>query len=489
MRIAGQLLDIAGVRRATLVMGTPANKEILAGAQMLADSVARAGPGDLILVVDADTPAVAAQALEQAGTLLVAPARAGTTEAEEIPLRSQSMAATRMPEAQLVQISVPGAYAGAEALKALKGGRHVFLFSDNVALSEELAVKQLAAAKGLMVMGPDCGTAILNGVPLGFANVVRRGAIGLVGASGTGLQEVSSQIHHLGGGISHAIGTGGRDVSAEVGGITMLQGLDLLAGDDATRVIVVVSKPPAGAVAEKVLARLAAIGKPAVVLFIGAPIAGSGSVRGAATLYDTAAAAVRLAGGKPPPVDDRPAMRPPFVASQKCIRALYSGGTFCYEAQHIWRELGLHCWSNVPIDKSRKLVDSRISVEHTAVDLGEDEFTVGRPHPMIDPALRIERLRQEAQDRAVAVVLLDVVLGYGAHSDPAGALVPAIRDSRLAAAREGRALAVVAFVCGTEDDPQRRSVQEQKLRDAGALVHPGSTAAAQAAARLVGPAR
>ena len=486
MRVAEQLLALAGVRRATLVMGTSANKEMLAEAGLLAEAVTRAGPGDLIAAVDADSAEAANHALSEAERLLAAAAGVSAAAAETVPLRSLAMATARWPHAQLVQISVPGPYAGGEALKALKGGRHVFLFSDNVAFSEELFIKQYAAAKGLLVMGPDCGTAILDGVPLGFANVVRRGSIGLVGASGTGLQEVTSQIHHLGGGVSHAIGTGGRDVSAEVGGISMLQGLDLLAADGATKVIVVVSKPPSPEVAEKVLAKLAAGTKPAVVLFIGAGTgAGASNIEFVSTLQEAAAAAVRLAGSKPLAVDDRPAVRPPFVASQKYIRALYSGGTFCYEAQTIWRKLGFTCWSNAPLDRTRKLVDSRISVEHSAVDLGEDEFTLGRPHPMIDPSLRIERLRREAADRSVAVILLDIVLGYGAHPDPAGAITPAIRDARLAAAKEGRSIAVLAFVCGTEDDPQRRSTQEQKLREAGVLVANGSTAAAHAAARLV----
>jgi len=491
MRVTEQVLARRGVQRATLVMGTPANKEILAEARLLPALVAQSGPTDLIVVIDAESAAAADEALAEAERLLAASVGPGDLAgAPRTPaVRSLAMAAPRLPDAQLVQISVPGPYAGAEALKALKAGRHVFLFSDNVALSEELVIKQHARARNLLVMGPDCGTAILNGVPLGFANIVRRGPIGLVGASGTGLQEMTSQIHALGGGVSHAIGTGSRDVSAEVGAITLLQGLDLLAGDDATRVIAVVAKPPAPEVADKVLARLAAIAKPAVVLFIGSSVAATGTVHSAGTLYEAAAAAVRLAGGKAAALEDRPAARPPFVASQKYVRALYSGGTFCYEAQHIWRTLGLSCWSNAPIDKTRKLVDSRVSVEHTAVDLGEDEFTVGKPHPMIDPALRIERFRHEAHDRAVAVILLDIVLGYGAHADPAGALVPVIRDARLGVAREGRSLAVVAFVCGTEDDPQRRSVQEQKLRDAGALVFGGSTAAAYAAARLAGYAR
>jgi len=487
MRIAEQVLTVPGVRRATLVMATPANKEILAEAGLLSEAANEARPSDLVIVVDADDPAALERATTLADELLQARRSAReSAKAGEIAPRSIAMGLERLPAARIAQISVPGLYAGAEAMKAVKAGLDVFLFSDNVPLAEEQAVKALAARKGLLVMGPDCGTAIIAGVPLGFANVVRRGPIGLVAASGTGLQEVTSQIHLLGGGVSHAIGTGGRDVSAEVGGLSMLRGLDLLAADPDTRVIVIISKPPAAAVTANVMAKLAAISKPSVVLFIGATLEPVGHIHPVGTLFDAAATAVRLAGGAPPAADDAsvPA-RPRFAAGQRYIRALFSGGTYCSEAQAIWRARGLTAWSNVPLDKTRKLADARHSQEHTAVDLGEDEFTVGKPHPMIDPSTRIERMAAEAADPGTAVILVDVVLGYGSHDDPAGALAPAIRAAKGMADAAGRDLAVVAFVCGTDDDPQQRSVQETKLREAGALLASNSAAAARLAAALV----
>jgi succinyl-CoA synthetase alpha subunit len=365
---------------------------------------------------------------------------------------------------------------------------HVFMFSDNVSIEQELAIKQVGARKGLLVMGPDCGTAIINGVPLGFANVVRSGAIGIVAASGTGLQEVTTQIHRLGGGVSQAIGTGGRDVYAAIGGITMLQALDVLAADAATKVIAIVSKPPAPAVTEKVLACLATIGKPAVVLFLGSNAkGGAANVRTVTTLFDCAAQAVALAGGKTAVVEQAakvPAIK--FAQGQRWLRGLYSGGTFCTEAQLIWKQLGLRTWSNVPVDKADALPNPKqASREHSAIDLGDDEFTVGRPHPMIDQAARIERLLKEAADPEVAVILLDVVLGYGAHADPAGALAPAIREAKAIAAKAGRELAIVAFACGTDEDPQPLTAQDKALVASGALVAQSSVAAARLAAALV----
>ena len=402
-----------------------------------------------------------------------------------LPRSNLAMGQVSLAGANMAQISVPGPYAAAEALKAIKLGMNVFLFSDNVPLAQEVALKQEATRRGLLVMGPDCGTAIIGGVPLGFANAVRRGSIGLVAASGTGLQEVSTQIHRMGGGVSHAIGTGGRDVYEAVGGATMLQGIAMLAADPGTKVIAIVSKPPAPLVAERVLAALRASGKPSVVLFIGAAAqvhhAGKGAVlRMAHTLVDCAALAVHLAGVKRQVPAHYPLPRKPvFAKSQKYLRALYAGGTFTAEAQSLWAKAGLQVWSNVPLDPALTLPRPRqASRDHSALDLGDDAFTVGRPHPMIDQAARIERLQIEAADPAVRVILLDVVIGWGAHNNPAAELAPAIVQAKALARKRGRQLAIVGFVCGTEADPQVLSHQEALLRKAGMVLAGNSANAA-----------
>lgn len=489
MRIAQTVLSGPSVKRATLLMGTPANKAIMDSAGLFTAELDAARPGDVMIVVEAETADAVKAAVAQIDDLLEGAREAATAESAAIQApRSIAMGCALVDDARLAQISVPGPYAAAEAMKALHKGLHVFLFSDNVPLEQERAIKALARKKDLLVMGPDCGTAIISGTPLGFANVVKRGDISLVGASGTGLQEVSCQIDALEHGIRHAIGTGGHDVSAEIGGSTMRQALDLVAADSATKVIVIVSKPPDPAVAQQVLNQVAAFSKPVVVLFLGADLSAAKLPKHVVvvdTLYDAAAAAVAMAEGRcfepAAESEDEPAELAPELrrlgAGQVAVRGLYSGGTFCSEAKMLWREMGLR----LNTAESTKAVPG---AGHLAVDLGDDMFTIGRPHPMIDPGMRIERLAQEAQDPQAAVIVLDVVLGYAGHEDPAAALAPAIRQAKAASAKAGRGLIVVSFVCGTEKDPQVLSKQKATLRDAGAFVLPSSTAAARLAGRI-----
>lgn len=492
MRVAQRLLALPEVVNATLQMGNPANKDILREAGLLGAEVADAGPSDIMVVVQARTraaceAAVTASRTELAGREPMGGA-VGDAATTVMAPRTIGMGRVGLASANLVQISVPGAYAAAEALKAVHQGLNVFMFSDNVPLAQEVALKRAAAERGVLVMGPDCGTAIIGGVPLGFANNVRQGSIGLVAASGTGLQEVTTQIHRMGAGVSHAIGTGGRDVYAEVGGATLLQGIDLLARDAATRVIAIVCKPPAPAVAAKVLQALRAAGKPAVVLFLGAaasPSPQDARIEVVHTLVDCAAAAVRLARVKPatPPHYAMP-RAPAFAKSQTYLRALYSGGTYAAEAQVIWAKAGLQVWSNAPLDAKLALPNpKRASRGHTALDLGDDAFTVGRPHPMIDQAARIERLLAEAADPAVRVIVLDVVIGWGAHPDPASELATAIVQAKRLASKGGRELAIVGFVCGTELDPQVLAKQEDTLRSAGMALAGNSANAAWLASK------
>jgi FdrA protein len=351
------------------------------------------------------------------------------------------------------------------------------LYSDNVSVEDELALKREAATRGLLVMGPDCGTSVVNGVGLGFANAVRRGPIGLVGASGTGLQLVSSRIHALGSGITHALGTGGRDLSERIGALTAKQGMELLLRDPESAVVVLISKPPAPEVAAELLALAQRATKPVVVNFIGyQPTAHQhGNLYFAPTLDGAAELAVRLVATETSAnvaraEGEREDVGLPFAPSQRYLRGLYSGGTLAYEAQLLLREMLPAVYSNAPLDKRWQLKHAAVSRDHCIVDLGEDEFTVGRLHPMMDNELRIRRLEQEASDPETAVILMDVVLGWGAHENPAAELAPAIAHARQLAEAADRHLQVVVAVVGTEDDPQNLASQLVLLQEAGAQV-------------------
>jgi succinyl-CoA synthetase alpha subunit len=491
MQLSARIAALAGVDQASLVMATEGNLALLREAGLLESEIA-ASPGDLVAVVRGASPEAVEGALAEAERGLAAPAAgaSGRRATREAAPRSLQSALAAMPEATLALISTPGEYAAGEALKALHLGLHVMLFSDNVSVPDERMLKDEARSRGLLVMGPDCGTAIVGGVPLGFANAVRPGPIGVIGASGTGMQQVTSLADRAGVGISHALGTGGRDLRAEIGGATMLAALDELAADPGTRVIVLVSKPPAPQVAARVLERARGAGKPVVACFLGARAAEvqGGGVVAASTLEEAAAMAVALARGERPvpaaallPAFQDPGLRP----GQRYVRGLYSGGTFCYEATLLLSEQLDGVRSNTPVGRAQELDDPWRSAGHALVDLGDDEFTRGRPHPMIDHRLRNERILREAQDPEVAVLLLDVVLGYGAHADPAREVVPALRAARAAAASAGRALALVGFVCGTEGDPQGLARQEAALREAGMVLTASNAQAARLAARMV----
>jgi succinyl-CoA synthetase alpha subunit len=496
MLVARELSKLEGVRDTAVVMATDANKSILAEAGLLADEAIFATSNDLCIVVSAESDALAEAALLKADSLLKTKvAAAGSSEFRPKTIRG---ALASHPDANMAVISVAGRYAADEAWDALQRGLHVLLFSDNVSLDDEITLKTYARDHGLLLMGPGAGTTILNGVALGFANVLPPGPVGIISAAGTGLQEVSSLIARWGYGVSQGIGIGGRDLKKEVGGIMMLEALKALQQDPATGVLILVSKPPAEEVVPIVLQQVSASQKPTVICFLGGEIsllANLPNVLTAHTLDECALLAVRAIQPEGEPVqaflrrekaeltEQAQVLRRKLNTRQRYLRGLFSGGTLCYEAQVIWKDiLDTPMYSNVPLPGGPRLPDSAKSCEHTAIDLGEEEFTVGRPHPMIDNDLRIRRLLQEARDPEVAVVLLDCVIGYGAHPDPAAELGPAIQQAKQLA--EGHLL-VVASVTGTEQDPQRLSNQVATLQAAGAIVCSSNAAAARLTGLLV----
>ncbi len=484
MRISRELERLPEVGQAIVAMGTRANLDSLKAVGFAIDESPKPiHPNDLVIAIDAASDDAIDAANERLRRLLTGTIEEeGGTTGESRPTTIPEAIEVE-PDANLALISVPGAYAAREARRALRHGLHVMLFSDNVSVEDEIALKDEAIERGLLMMGPDCGTAILNGAPLGFANVVRRGRIGIVGASGTGIQEISSLVHRLGGGISQAIGTGGRDLSRDVGGRMTRFGIEALASDPETDVIVVVSKAPEPTVADRVVAALREAGKPAVVHFVTAGARkAEGGVPFARTLAEAAELASTEAGVQPQPGRSSFAEIPPAHGSVSG-RAV---GLFCGAdrwADELARSATLRIAA--PADQRATLTEAALKIRpgaeaagHVVWDLGDDAFTAGKPHPMIEPSLRDGEVVRYANDPAVGIVLVDCVLGHGAHPDPGGSLADAAKRAIELAGKDGRALLVIASVTGTDGDPQSRSRQVATLNEAGVLVAPSNAAAA-----------
>ncbi len=480
MIVAGRITEMDGVQDSAVVMGTRENKAILEASGFLIDMFKDAEDTDLLIAVKGEDEAVVLTVLDKAEEEL-ARLRNKEAKAGEFNPKSIEGAVKALPGANLALISIAGKYAAQEACNALGMGLNVMIFSDNVSLKDEIRLKTYGREHNLLVMGPDCGTAIINGVPLGFANAVKRGNIGVIAASGTGLQEVTCLIHNGGGGISQAVGTGGRDVKEEVGGITFIAALEALAADDFTDALLLVSKPPHPEVLKKIGETVKGISKPVAAVFLGAEAADIEAFGMAAepTLQQGAEKILELAGGKGKvPLrfqneEDMAKTAKEIAAKlkpgQKYLRALFTGGTFCSETQVLLKGVP-GVYSNTPTAGSAPLEDIFTSREHTVIDLGDDDFTVGRPHPMIDFSIRNKRLPLEAVDTGTAVILLDLVLGYGANPDPLPELVPAVEEAQRAARGQGREVPIICSVTGTDEDPQHRGRVIEALEEAGVII-------------------
>lgn len=496
LQLSEEAKKIEGVINAAVVMGSDLNKELLEREGILTEEGKGATENDMIIAVKVEDGVDVDSVVAKIEELLTAP-----SAAKETYYYSIDSAIEHLPDANLALVSVPGQYAKEVVKEFLDRGIHVHLFSDHVPLEDEIELKRLAAEKGLLVMGPEAGTSIINGVAVAFANVVERGPIGIVAAAGTGLQEVSVLISRAGSGITHGIGVGGRDVKTAVGGIMTLLSLRAFEADPATEVITIVSKPPSPDVQDKIVDFIASEGKKKyVTCFIGGklysiPEKAKGRLIQTRTLHAAALEAVKLAGSKaeaPSTVFLPPEELVKIVdeevrklgSDQQYIRGLFTGGTLTYESMVIFKELLGDVWSNTPLKNEFMLPDPWKSKEHSLIDLGEEEFTAGRAHPMIDPTIRVQRIIDEAKDPEVAVLMLDFVLGYGSHPDPAGAHLDALKKAKEIASQRGNHLVILAHVVGTEKDPQKVLEQEEKLKRAGVIVLPTNALMALAAAMI-----
>jgi FdrA protein len=474
MQVSRSVADTPGVDKALVAMATELNLDLLTG---MGFDTPDAGPNDLLVAIRADDDDALRAALAALDTALAASQGGGDASFGDGPpprtVRDAAAALSDVGGGDLVLVSTPGEHAYLEALDALRAGAHVMLFSDNVPLDAEVALKNEADERGLLVMGPDAGTAIVSGVGLGFANVVEPGPVGVVAASGTGAQQLSCLLEEAGVGVSHVLGVGGRDLTAEVGGRATLTALRALDEDPNTDLIVVLSKPPSEAVASVVRDAAAACSTPVVLGLLGPGERDLTAITEAALDELGASVPVWPTWGEPQP-----------SVSGRLV-GLFAGGTLCAEALLVAEDALGQVSSNISKDPARNLGAEVTADGHVLVDLGEDEHTRGRPHPMIDQQLRLERIAAETDRADTGVLLLDVVLGHGAHADPASELAPAIADARRHAADAGRDLAVVVSLCGTTSDPQGRDAQAATLAEAGAHVLSSNAEAARTAVALL----
>ncbi len=499
LRISEEVKSIPGVIDAAVVMGTSLNKELLERRGLLTEEGRGATENDTIVALKvadgADLEAVLARVEEMLNT----------PTSGEAYFYSIESAIQHLGGANLALISIPGKYVKEVAMEFLKRGIHVHIFSDHVPLEDEVELKRYAAQHGLLVMGPEAGTSIINGVAVAFANVVRRGPVGVVAAAGTGLQEVTVLLSKCGSGITQGVGVGGRDVKSAVGGIMTLLTMRAFEDDPDTSVITIVSKPPSPDVQERIVRFIAEEGRKAyVTCFIGGhdlnvPAGARGRLVQTKTLHAAVLEAIRIsndnlyrkaAASLTHPREELAELVNESVSrlreGQTFLRALYTGGTLTYEALTILDHvLKGDVWSNTPLREDRRLEDPWRSVGNSVLDLGDEVFTAGRPHPMIDPTIRVERIVKEARDPEVGVIMLDFVLGYGSHPDPAGAHLYAIRKALTKAKEGGRDLIILAHVVGTEEDPQNAVKQERLLRDAGVITFPTNALMAITAALII----
>lgn len=485
MKLSGDARAESGAQQISAMMGTERNKELFQNSGLFTPEIGEASPGDLVIAVEADD-ADMDKALEIVQHLL-------TTTAKAAPKKDGAKTPTCLEEAlaedadsSMLLVSTAGDYARYEAAKALAAGLDVMLYSDNISCEDEIALKTFARSQGRLVMGPDCGTAIVDGVPLAFANRVRSGCVGLVGASGTGLQELFCLLDRCGVGITNAYGTGGRDLKDIIGGITALSAFDRLIADPQTTILGLIGKPPGAKVRQLIADKIKASGKPAFVHYLGCKEYGVEEAAGMTCAATTTDLAVCIAKAVNSDVDTCSLFAErPLPCSQPAgfLRGLFGGGTLCQEAAELAEPYlaGEKC-INMSVEGYTSIDASEASRGHTFWDLGDDAFTVGRPHPMIAPELRMDRLVQELCDPAVSVVLIDLVIGYGSHENGAGEVVKAIKLAEEQSADAAKTL-VVASVCGTEQDNPSRSAQLAILEQAGVIVLPSNASAAVWAAK------
>lgn len=495
----------SGIVEAVVIMGTKTNKAVLVKLGFPSTKINQATESDLIIAIEAVDKGSVDSALRKVEELLHSDGSSDTSNLVSENPTDLDSALVSMSNANLALISIPGEYVKDLSIKLSNEGIHQQIFSDHVPLDDELTIKEYAAKKGVLVLGPGAGTSIINGKGIGFSNVLRRGPVGIIAAAGTGLQEVSSLLDQCDIGVAYGLGVGANDPKEKIGGLMMLEALKVLEELPDIEIMTIVSKPPSPRAKKQIIDYIVKHGKKKYVLaFLGGGHDDSlpNSTKSKIVQVTTLASAVFAVAGLTsnelykqslvrlriePEILQRSVAKEwkGFGQQQKYIRALYTGGTFAYETQVILNGILKDLFSNAPTGRTKKLPQSSKSKKHSILDLGEEEFTQGRPHPMIDPTIRRLRLVEESQDPEVGVVMMDFVLGYGSNPDPVGAVLKEIGQVKATARKSGRYLSIVTHVCGTKRDPQGYDESVRKLENAGALVFPTNALAAIASAQII----
>ena len=469
MVLSSKLSELDGINMVSIMMGTPANKEIFENTGLYSKEFEAANPSDICIAVDTDNEELA-DMIEAQLDQFIKELSTKSSGSKLIQSRTLDSAIKHLPDANLALISIPGEYVFKEADRLLDRNINTFIFSDNVSKEDEKKLKVKAHNKGLLVMGPDCGTGIISNVPLAFANIVPKGNIGVVGASGTGIQEVTSIIGRRGGGISQAIGIGGRDLYDEIGGISAIDSLNMLNKDKNTDVIVFISKPPDPAVRDKVIETMKTLDKKVIALFLGEkPLMGEKNIEYVWTLEEAAYRALKIGNETIVYKTNLGVIKDKLDIiklnkTQKKINGFFGGGTLAGEAAVLLKD-------HFQIKHDKKKEGYMLNFEgHEIIDFGDDMYTKGRPHPMIDPKTRVDAINGLKDKDDVAIVLFDNVLGYGSNIDMASALAPSIKNIIEKKKAKNREILFIASVCGTEEDIQVYSSQVEKLKEAGVLV-------------------
>ncbi len=485
MALSTKVNQLPLVQKAMIGMGTEMNKQVINDVGLMDQAIKSANRSDLIIVFQVQKEQDVEIVIEEITQLQN---EKNHSNESQKAYTSLSKALKSETESNLVLFSIAGEYLYPEAKMALENNKHVMIFSDNVSIEEEISLKKLAIEKDLLLMGPDCGTAIINGSGLCFANKVRRGDIGIIAASGTGSQEVSVQIDRLGSGISQLIGVGGRDLSEKVGGLMMLHALKMLDQDPETKVITLISKPPAKTVEKTIIAAAKELKKPVVICFIGThEQLESSNITIVPNTLLAAQKASELSQELTitlPTQKIENALLKSLAPSQKYLRGLFAGGTICDE---IFYELTkvVPITSNIAGDLATRHQFGNVFNGHCVIDFGDDQYTQGRAHPMIDSTFRSQAIIDQANDPSTAIIAMDFELGFGANADPVGSVLPQIIAAQKIAKNDNRSLIFIAYLLGTDLDFQNKKAQETALKNAGVIVVDSVAALGEMAKKLL----